>query len=338
VSGADRAQDAMVDVAIVGAGPAGLSAALGAARCRRSVVIFDSGEARNDAAPHTHGFFTRDGASPRELKQLGRAQLASYGVHVTDACVDDVARDDATCAARGIPTAFTVRAGDRVVRARKLVLATGLKDVLPDLPGFAPLYGKSIWHCPHCDGWEARDRSLGVLARGRDGVDFALAIHTFSDDVVLFTDGAALDRKQRAQLARRNITWHRARVVAFDGRDAQLTHVVLADGARVARDGLFFHLGAVQRSPFAAQLGCTFDRRGAVKRTNRGEETNVPGLYVVGDASEDARLIVVAAAEGAKAAVHIHRAIRCEDDARLDAQTAATPSENDARQSAHGPA
>jgi thioredoxin reductase len=316
-SGVDCASRAEVDVVIVGAGPAGLSAALGLARCRRSLALFDAGEARNDVAPHTHGFFTRDGESPQELKRIGRAQLAQYGASVIETRVDEVARDP-TPTRRGVPTGFVVRAGDRWVRARKLVLATGLKDVLPDAPGFAAKYGTSIWHCPHCDGWEARDRPLAVLARGREGVDLALAIRVFSDDVVLFTDGAPLDKLRRAQLARHRIEWHRPRITAFEGDGAQLSHVVLADGTRVARSGLFFHLGAVQRAPFAAQLGCRFDRRGAVKRTNRGEETNVPGLYVVGDASEDARLIVVAAAEGAKAAVHINKALRLEDDGRLD--------------------
>lgn len=291
------------DAIVVGGGPAGLSAALVLGRCRRRTILFDDGKARNGAVRHAHGFFTRDGADPAELRDIGRAQLAPYPVDVVDEEVVDAERGGHD---------FLVRTARATFRARKLVLATGVVDVVPDVEGFEPLYGTSIWHCPHCDGWENRDAPLGVLARGKDGVDFALGLQTWSADLLLFTHGEDLDDRERARATRHGLAFTSEPIVRLDGDGGRLKRVVLANGDVVARSGLFFHLGVRQRSQLPEKLGCHFDERGFVVPMIQGVETHVPGLYVVGDASIDATLIAVAVAEGAKAAIHINKRLRQE--------------------------
>jgi thioredoxin reductase len=295
----------VLDALIVGAGPGGLSCALNLARCMRKIAIFDDGVARNDVAREVHGFITRDGAAPGELKRIAREELMKYGVEVRRAHVDDVKR------VRG---GFEIDVDGTTLTARKLVLATGLVDTLPEIEGFESFYGTSIWHCPHCDGYEARGRKLAVLANGKESVGLALSMRVFTDDVILLTNGVRLDDKRRDKCGVHTLRCIDKAIVRFEGRAGQLEYVVFDDGERLARNGLFFHLGTKQRSDLPAKLGCEFDRHGEVVRMNRGEESSSPGVYVVGDASEDARLIVVAAAEGAKAAVHIHKRLREEDD------------------------
>jgi thioredoxin reductase len=291
------------DVLIIGGGPAGLSCALMLGRCRHRVLVLDDGRPRNGSSRHAHGFLTRDGADPLEILALGREQLAPYDVTLRSLRATAV-----TPAAHG----FDVTLEDgRVEATRKLVLATGLVDKVPEVPDFDELFGKGIWVCPYCDGWEVRDRSLGVYARGDEGAAFAVGMQAWSADVTLFTDGAGLAEECTASLADKGVIWRREKVVRFVGDDAQLRGVELAGGELVAVAALFSHLGTEQRSPFAAQLGCTLDEKtGGVKVSPGGQRSGVPHLWVIGDASENALLVVVAAAEGATAALSIHKALR----------------------------
>jgi thioredoxin reductase len=286
------------EVVVVGAGPAGLSAALVLARSRHQVLVLDSGRPRNAAAQAVHAFLTRDGVEPLELRRFGRRDLRRYGVTVRRTEVERARR-------RGGEFELELRGGRRL-RAHALVLATGVRDRLPEVPGLRELYGMSVHHCPFCDGWESRDRALAVYGRGKAGYELALKLTAWSRDVALFSDGpSGLKRERRRLLRVHGIPLYEQRVGALEGRGGRLGRIRLADGTAVPRQALFLATGADQSCDLALQLGCVFTRQGRV-RTKRGERTGVPLLYVAGDASHDVQLAVLAAAEGVKAAVYLH--------------------------------
>jgi thioredoxin reductase len=182
-------------------------------------------------------------------------------------------------------------------------------DELPALDGIEPLYGKSVHHCPYCDGWEWRDRTLASYGRGEAGAALAIGLTVWSRDVLLCTDGPAdLPRRMRTRLERLRIPVREDRVLRLEGRDGRLERIVFEGGAVEPREALFFATGQRQASDLAARLGCRFTKEGTVA-TGRLEATNVPGLFVCGDASRDAQLAIVAAAEGAAAAMAINQAL-----------------------------
>jgi thioredoxin reductase len=287
------------DVVIVGAGPAGLSAALILGRCRRHVLICDHGSPRNAASRGLHGFLTRDGIEPTELLRIGREQLAPYqGVKFRQTEVVDAKRSDA---------GFTLAlADDTTINCTKLLLATGVKDELPEVEGILQLYGRSVFHCPYCDGWEMRDRKLAVYGRPKTGVGLALELTLWSSDLVLCTDGTEASTEDRQRLKQNGVGLREERVRRLTGRDGMLRQIEFVSGEPLKRDGLFFSSGQHQASDLAQKLGCEFNEDGSVK-TGEYETTCVPGLYVAGDASRLVQLAIVAAAEGAQAAFAINQ-------------------------------
>ncbi|WP_437675659.1 NAD(P)/FAD-dependent oxidoreductase [Sorangium sp. So ce131] len=294
------------DVIIVGAGTAGLSAALILGRCRRRVLVCNSGRYRNDAAQIMHGFLSRDGIPPAELRRIGREQLAPYDVEIRDVTVVDV-----RAAARHFEV--TLEGGERLA-CRKLLLATGLVDRLPEISGLPEMYGKSVHHCPYCDGWEARDRPIGVYGQGCTGVALALTMKTWSKDVVLFSDGpASLPEADAARLARHEIAVREERIARLEGKDGMLERVVFTDGSAVERSVLFVKTKQEQGSDLARKLRCKVTDERGVEPAYKHEETTVDGVFVAGDASKDVLLAIMAAAEGADAAFGINCALQEED-------------------------
>ncbi|MGH9309728.1 MAG: NAD(P)/FAD-dependent oxidoreductase [Vicinamibacterales bacterium] len=289
-----------VDVVIVGAGPAGLSAALMLGRCRRSVLVVDHGKPRNARSLALHGYLTRDGIAPATFLQHARKDLAQYD---TVKVVDGEA-----VSARCLPTGkFSVALGTGAeYLSRKLLLATGVVDNLPDIPGFKELYGTSVFHCPYCDGWEWRDQPMAIYGSGIRGFGVALEMTAWSSDLVLCTDGpSGIDADGVARLARNRIAIREERVARLEGRDGLLSQIVFRDGATLPRRVVFFSTGQYQRSDLLSRLGCEFNDKGTV-RTGKYETTHLPGLYVCGDASRAVQWAVVAASEGAEAAFAIN--------------------------------
>ena len=295
----------MYDVVVVGGGPAGLSAALMLGRCRRRVLLCDLGQPRNRRAAALHGYLTRDGISPPQLNELGRAELPRYGVEVRHLGV--------TTAEAVEENRYRVSLADGThEEAKFLLIATGVVDDVPGVTGFDECYGRSVFHCPYCDGWEWRDRRIGVFGGAASGTHLSLALKTWSRDVVLCTNGARIDKGRRDQLARNGVAVHTAKIDRLEHSDGQLTAVVLKSGDQIARDVMFFTTGQHPQSPLATTLGCRLTNRGTVQ-TGLLCNTNIPRVFVAGDASRDAQFVVVAAAEGVKAAMAINQALQAEE-------------------------
>jgi thioredoxin reductase len=293
----------MHDVGIIGAGPAGLNAALLLGRCRRDVVLIDSGHPRNAASRGLHGFLSRDGIPPLELRELGRKELTSYPtLQFRNETITGVQR-------RG--GCFILSSEqDTQTEVRMLLLATGRADLIPARTGFAALYGRGVYHCPLCDGWEHRGEPLIAYGRGASAFELALTLLTWSRQVTLCSDGAcALDGTQRQRLAANHIAVVETEVSELHaGGTGFLDAVRLANGARVPCRALFFVSETPQRTSLPENLGCTFDESGGVVCHGHAA-TNVPGLFVAGNVRCGIHLAITAAAEGAEAAIAINEAL-----------------------------
>jgi thioredoxin reductase len=294
------------DCLVAGGGPAGLSAALVLGRALRRVLVCDAGEPRNRDSEAAHGYLTRDGIAPATFLAIARAELARYAtVEYRPISVTDAARV-------GDLFEFRLGNGERV-RGRTVLVATGVVDTLPPLEGLKPLYGRSVHHCPYCDGWEHRDAPVAAYGAGEQGARLALKLRQWSADVVWCADGdSEVDDDLRADLAAAGVVVRTERVRRLEGRDGRLERIMLEDADPMERSALFLVGEQRQGSPLAERLGCRFNAKGTVE-TGRAERTDVPGVFVAGDASKDAQFMIVAAAEGAEAAVAIDSMLARQD-------------------------
>jgi thioredoxin reductase len=304
------------DVAIVGGGPAGLSAAIVLGRSRRRVVLFDQGRPRNHAAQAVHCFLGHDAIEPPALREKGRREAEKYCVKLIDAEV---------VSARPLPavgnrqTGFELQTTAKPFVVRALLLTTGIVDVLPDIPGFRDIYGSSVHHCPYCDGWEHRDEHLAALGIKKAPVDLAISLKTWSPHVTACTNGHTLSNEDRERLTDNQINVREEKVVSFNCQGGKLTEVIFNTGAPLPCDAVFFNAEQMQCSPLASMLGCKYDEAGKVQ-TKKKQRTQVEGLFVAGDADGEVQFAVVAAAEGATAAVAINALLQKQDEAERSAR------------------
>lgn len=288
------------DVAVVGAGPAGLSAALNLARSRHRVVVFDSNRPRNAATMASHGFLSRDGVSPLELRKLGLAEVLTYpSVEHRRAIVEGVSR---------VEDRFEVVAAGETVRARVLVVASGLREVLPALPSIRSFYGVSLHSCLVCDGFEKRDQPLALIGESDDLMERAVLASRWSDDLVVFTNGVApVSGEQEAALAERGIRLERRPVADVVGDRSGLTGVRLADGEVVPRSAGFIRPGYEVALGYLSGLGVAQDADGYVLVDGHGR-SSVPWVYAAGDVTPPGpKQLIVAAGAGAMVAGGINR-------------------------------
>lgn len=297
------------DVIIIGGGPAGLNAGVVLGRCLRKVLLFDTKQYRNRWSHGMHNYLTRDHMPPVEFTRICYEELNKYGVLQSEKKIVHARRNE-----EGL---FIVRDEVGTLYASfKLLVATGLQDKVPAIEGFAEMYGKSVHHCPYCDGWEARGQRLGVYARNKDGSELALALKGWSDDVTLYTDGMdKLKPAQKANLEANGIEVVKLPVARLIGQDGQLQKILFKNGSEAPCHTLFFVNGFEQQCNLAETFGCGVTKKG-VLIANRYQQTNTPGLYVAGDASRDMHFVVVAAAEGAKAGVMINKELQKEYNER----------------------
>jgi thioredoxin reductase len=289
----------LYDCIIIGGGPAGLNAAVVLGRCRRKVVVFDTQKYRNRYSHGMHNYLTRDDILPTDFIGISHRELEKYNVQKLNHKIINARKNK--------DNVFEVRDDKQnIYHSKKLLVATGLIDTLPDIEGFREFYGHSVFHCPYCDGWEVRDKKLGVYARDKDGTELALALKGWTDDVTLFTDGKKLKPEQEELMFANDITINRLGILKLEGNDKQLEKIIFKNSDDTLCDALFFVNGYTQHCNLAEAFGCKISKKGVVI-TNRLQQTDIDGLYVAGDASRDMHFVVVAAAEGAKAGVTINK-------------------------------
>lgn len=292
------------DVVIAGGGPAGLSAALTLGRARKRVLLCDAGPPRNAAAVHVQNFVTRDGIPPAEFRRVGREQLVPYqSVETRDVRVEEV---------RGERGGFEVRLTTGSVEARRILLCTGMIDDLPDLDGFRALWGRSIFSCPYCHGWEVQDRRFGYLARSSEMLEFALLLRGWSGDVVALTDGQyEVPREVHARLASAGIRVEERRISRLSSADDRLEQVEFAEGSPLRLDVLFAH-PPQRQVEMVRSLDLVLDAEGFVKVDEMHRETSRSGIYAGGDLITRAQGAVIAAASGNLAAARLNHALTVE--------------------------
>jgi thioredoxin reductase len=261
------------------------------------VLVFDTGKQRNLSSDAMHGYLTRDGVAPSEFLRIAKGELTGYPVEI---------RHKEIKSARSSGEYFIVKdTDDKIYNCKRLLLATGVKDNIPPLEGIEKFYGKSVHHCPYCDGWESKGKPIAVYGRGKGGPVLAHALLQWSYDVVLCTDGGRLSTIKKNELEALGIKVYTQKITKIEGEGSQLQFITFKDGQRIYREKMFFSTGYKPHCSIAHDMNCKLNRKKEVW-VNRLQESSIKGLYVCGDAAWEMKLVIIAAAEGAKAGVAIN--------------------------------
>jgi thioredoxin reductase len=290
------------DVVVVGGGAAGLSGALVLGRARRRVAVVDAGSPRNAPAAHMQGFLSRDGMPPADFVAAGRAEVTAYGVELIE---DQVV---------GVDTGFAVRlANGQTLEARRLLIATGVRDELPDIAGARERWGRDLLHCPYCHGWEVRDQPIGVLGTRPDAVQHALLVRQWSDDVVFFVHTMDLGPDERRRLEARGVQVVEGPVARLVVEADRLTGVELVDGRVIARVAVFIRpVNVPHADGLLSGLGCDVDQDGFLVVGASGQ-TSVVGVWAAGNVVDPRLQVIASAGAGSAAAIALNADLVLED-------------------------
>jgi thioredoxin reductase len=276
-------------------------------RARRNVALIDNNRPRNAVTHASHGFITRDGVTPAEFRRVAYEEVLRYpSVHHLQTEVVSITKNE---------SGFEVLDSSGLrVQARKLILATGVKEIFPEIEGFYPLYGKSLFNCPYCDGWELRDQPLVLVSESAAIFHTAKLLLNWSKDLIVCTNGhASLSEEQKERLQSKGIVVMEQPVSAFIGHNGQLEHVRFTDGTQVPRVGGFVSPQFVQSTPFGEHLGCERTESGGIK-TDEAGRTSIPGVYAAGDSSYFMpSQLIFAAADGSRTAASVNMDLTEED-------------------------
>lgn len=289
----------MYDVIIIGGGPAGLSAALVLGRCNRKILVIDDRNYRNKAVRFAHGFLSRDHINPLDFLSISRDQISKYNVRIINHSVTNIEKTN---------DQFVIWCSNKKYISKKCILATGLKDILPNIEGISEFYGKSIFHCPYCDGWENNNKKIAV--HGEKGAEFAIFLKNWSKNITLFTDGKILNKHVINKLRKNKIRIFTDKVKSFIGKNSKIEFIELENNSKIKTDVVFLKLkkGQEQRSHLAEKLEIEVTKENGIKVYKNGK-TKIPGLYAIGDSTKDVLLIGMAVAEGIQAAIKINKEI-----------------------------
>jgi len=300
----------MFDVLIVGGGPAGLSAALALGRCRRKVLICDKGEPRNAASKALHGYLTRDGIAPSEFLRLGREEVLRYpNVQFLQS---EIVRAERKLRHFGVHT----ESGE-TFWGRILLLATGIVDVLPPFTGMERFYGRSVHHCPYCDGWEHQNQRIAVQGEGVDGAELAVKMKRWSSAVVFCHSAEITDQKALLKLKTSGVEMKVGQIERLEGEGDSIRSILFRDGSRLECSALFISAPQCQRSDLASKLGCKITPSGQIDCTEH-LETSIDGVFAIGNASPGLQLVIIAASEGTRVGFSIDEALAQADLADLE--------------------
>ncbi len=296
----------IVECAIIGGGPAGLNAALILGRGRKNTILFDNNKPRNAVTYASHGFITRDGVTPAQFRRIAYKEVLQYPT------VEHRQQEVTAIDRKG--EHFQIEAAGEHIIAKKVLLATGVKEEFPAIEGIYQFYGTSLFNCPYCDGWGLRDQPLILVSEQPSVYHTVQLLYSWSKDLIVSTNGKdILDIQQKKMLARKQIQLINQQVIAFEGEGKQLQQVRLADGSTIARSGGFITPRFVQAVPYVKQLGCEILANGKIQTDGAGR-TSVPGFYVAGDASYiGPSQVVYAAADGVRAAISVHTDLCAEE-------------------------
>ncbi|MEK3904631.1 NAD(P)/FAD-dependent oxidoreductase [Paenibacillus sp. FSL R7-0179] len=290
---------ANADVVIIGGGPAGLNAALMLGRARKQTIVIDAGQPRNAVTREAHGFLTRDGIGPFELRRIAIEQLRAYPSvsHIEDTITSVTGEDGAFL----LETASGLK-----ITSKKLLFAAGMKDRRLDIPGLAEVYGKSAFVCPYCDGWELRDQPLVVISRGAALMHLAPLLYGWTKQFAVCTNGPdELTEAEREELRAHDIPLYDAPIREISSIEGMVNHVKLMDGTEIPCTGIFFRPELAPGTDLPQTLGCRISEQGILEVGESGQ-TSVPGIYAAGDAATMMHQSIAAAASGALAAAAVN--------------------------------
>jgi len=293
-------QDRQYDVIIIGGSYSGLAAGMALGRALRNVLIIDSGNPCNKQTPHSHNFLTNDGKTPKEIATIAKQQVSRYNTV-------DFFNGLGTGASKN-PGGFEIQTGTgERFRSRKLIFATGIKDIMPRIPGFSETWGTSVLHCPYCHGYEVRSKKTGIIANGDTAFELSQLISNWTNDLTVYTNGApTLNQQQQEKLQQHRIKIVTAEIAALEQQDGHVQNILFTMGTKSPVDAIYARLPFAQHSVLPESLGCELTEEGYIK-INPAHKTTVPGIFACGDNVSRMRTVANAVGMGTTTGIMLNK-------------------------------